>query len=254
MIITCEKCSARYLLTSLLLGDEGRSVRCGVCGHTWFQDPVDEPDDGDEAPQDGSADIHGDDELHDEGRDKPSSFQAILDHEALEPIPQGVRPIPESASLPALHAGEPAVRAGTLNGIIAAAAVFILISGALVAMRGTVVHVWQPSALLFDRIGLPVPAPGEGLVFDKITATIKADGKDEPSLIVRGDIINLRESESSLPVIEASLRKAGGEQGKSLMASMNKKTINAEETIPFAITFDKIPEDITDVNVLFKLD
>jgi predicted Zn finger-like uncharacterized protein len=248
MIITCEKCSARYLLTSLLLGDEGRNVRCGVCGHTWFQDPADEPHDGDEALQDESGDIH------DDGGDEPTSFQAILDHEALEPIPQGVRPIPESVSLPALHAGEPAVRRGTVNGVMAAVAVFILISGALVAMRGTVVHAWQPSALLFDRMGFPVPVPGEGLVFDKVTATIKADGKDEPSLIVRGDIINLRGIESPLPVIEASLRKAGGEQGRSLMAGMNKKTIGAEKTIPFAVTFDKIPEDITDVNVSFKLD
>ena len=42
MIIQCSKCSSRFLVPDQAIGTKGRSVRCGKCSYTWFQDPTPE--------------------------------------------------------------------------------------------------------------------------------------------------------------------------------------------------------------------
>ncbi len=39
MIITCEACSKRYVISPDSLGPSGRIVKCSSCSHTWHQDP-----------------------------------------------------------------------------------------------------------------------------------------------------------------------------------------------------------------------
>jgi predicted Zn finger-like uncharacterized protein len=39
MILTCQKCTKRYLVDSESIGQEGRTVRCVSCGHVWTQPP-----------------------------------------------------------------------------------------------------------------------------------------------------------------------------------------------------------------------
>jgi predicted Zn finger-like uncharacterized protein len=40
MILTCEKCSKRYLVKDEEIGPEGRKVRCVACNHTWVQSAI----------------------------------------------------------------------------------------------------------------------------------------------------------------------------------------------------------------------
>ena len=35
--VRCSKCTASYEITKDMLGNKGRRVSCGVCGHSWFQ-------------------------------------------------------------------------------------------------------------------------------------------------------------------------------------------------------------------------
>ena len=39
MIIACENCKAKYLVTPSSLGVQGRSVKCAKCNNTWFAKP-----------------------------------------------------------------------------------------------------------------------------------------------------------------------------------------------------------------------
>ncbi|MBI2234769.1 MAG: zinc-ribbon domain-containing protein [Micavibrio aeruginosavorus] len=236
MIITCEKCNARYLLASLLLGAAGRKVRCGVCGHTWFQPPVDDmlsPD----AADDG---------------ERPS-FHAIMDEEDMEPIPEGVKPIPEGSSVPALTPGAMAVKVdrAAANGLLAAA-VIVLFFGGMVAARGAVVQAWQPAALFFEKIGLPVMVQGEGLIFDQVSAKATTAPDGSARLVVQGNIINLYARESALPPIRATLRKSESEPGDSWIIAMDRNSIGPEEVITFETRFENLPGEMQEVNLRFE--
>ena len=36
MIIECVNCNKKFNINSDLIPDDGRSIQCGSCGHTWF--------------------------------------------------------------------------------------------------------------------------------------------------------------------------------------------------------------------------
>ena len=246
MIITCEQCHARYLLASLLLGASGRKVRCGACGHMWFQDQVDEIY---EKPADHAAPTDGID----------ISFSDHLDAEILEPIPEIIQPIPEGSSVPAVN-GAPVslisflTSRESLNGILTAMAIVAVIAAGLLVMRVPVVGVWAPSALVFEKMKIPVPVPGAGLIFDRVTAKAVPDEAGHYTLTLSGNVINLKAEATKMPSIRATLRESEAQPGDSWIVVMDEAVIEAEETVPFTSTYENLPDVMKEVNIQFVLE
>lgn len=231
MIITCEQCNARYLLASLLLGTTGRTVRCGVCGHSWFQEPEEEA-------------------FTREAADDVTFADMVRD--TMDPIPEGVRPIPEGSGIPALHGGSkiPISKRG-VAGAIAALFVFILVSGLVMILREPIARAWPPAALLYEMAGMPVAIPGEGLIFDGVKAVSIPAQDGTYSLTVTGTIINLRRQDAALPKIEAALLREGGGEIESWTVPVDSRAIDGEEVIPFSVTYDGLAEADGEVNIRF---
>lgn len=40
MILNCPSCSAKFMVSAEAFGYAGRTVKCGKCGHSWFQEAV----------------------------------------------------------------------------------------------------------------------------------------------------------------------------------------------------------------------
>ncbi len=251
MIITCEKCNARYLLASLLLGVSGRKVRCGVCGYEWFQESVDDVEDEEDGDEDGDEDgeIAFDDEP------KPD-FRSLMDDENLEPIPEGVRPVPDGSSVPVLtRSGAPRnFDRGVVHALVGVAVIVLVILAGMVVLRDRVVQMWQPAALVYSMVGLPVAVPGEGLIFDRITATATPDANGQYHLVVNGNVINLHAREAALPKVRVTLRRSERDLVESWLVAFDRNAIGPEETLPFQTTFDNLPGETKEVNVRFAVE
>lgn len=234
MIITCEQCNARYLLASLLLGVSGRKVRCGVCSHEWYQEPIDEPYTRQSADD--------------------ASFSDMVTQAAAEPIPESVRPIPEGSNVPAMQGDshKQGKNSGATGAILAALVLFTLLSGVVFVMRAPLVQAWPPLAYVFDLAGLPVTVPGEGLIFDQMKAHAVPDENGKYTLTLSGNIINLKARDATLPKIKARLIGAG-DDAPEWDVVVGRDHIEGEEVVPFISVYDDLPGEISEVNIRFTL-
>jgi predicted Zn finger-like uncharacterized protein len=241
MIVTCEQCQARYLLASLLLGVEGRKVKCGVCGHIWFQPPMDE---------EYIAGSGGDDSL---------SFHDHLEHEDLEPIPEGVKPIPEGSGMPitgshkfSFNLKEHLTR-DNIGGGAMAAAVFALVFAGMLAFHNPLSRMWPPLTSLFSIAGLESTA-GQGLIFDQVVARQSKDATTGKSVLtLTGNIVNVRKDMAEIPSVWATLQKSETEKGVTFMVRLDKKNIDAQGKMPFTAVYDDLPDDMTQVKISFAV-
>lgn len=227
MILSCPSCSMRYLVADSAIPVGGRRVRCASCHHEWH-----------------------------EAGPEPETFEEILEKEAaqppVEPIPEAVRPIPEGSGVPARPEDIPppekdhSVLIGRLTGYAAAAAVCLMIVGALVALRTPIAAAWPPSLLFYDLVGAKVALPGEGLIIDRVKATAENN-----SLIVRGSIINLKSDDIAVPRILATLWREDGSAMESWIIDLPHDEIKAEASFDFEAEYPGVPSEATSVNLSF---
>lgn len=240
MILTCAECRARYLIPEHSLIPNGRTVRCGNCGHTWYVSP---PADDGAGAADGDADGSG-----------SNSFADMVAN-ATDSIPQGVRPIPEGSSVPA-HIG---ARADTgfvarIGGYAVAAVLFVAVAGGLFAMRDTVVQSWPASLAVYNMVGFAPEGPLADIVFDRVDAKTSYNEDGVEVLTVSGKIINLRARSVELAPIRVSARMATDGAVWDWVIDPPAVRIGPEETLEFTAAYADIPADAQEINVRFTLD
>lgn len=249
MILTCEECHARYLVPVHSLAPNGRTVRCGNCGHTWHENfPETELVGGDDADDAidtfaGAMDDVATAPIADSSDDGPAG----------EPIPEGVRPIPEGSSVPAHVGGDVYELRGRVGGYVAAAAVFVLIMGGIYTFRDAVMEQFPPSKVVYEMAGVTILPPMAGVIFDQVEAKTQYNDQGVEVLSVTGQIINLRAQQQNLAPIRVSLRVSGEETLRDWVIDPPSDIIGPEETLAFDTTYPDIPVEAKEVNVQFTL-
>jgi len=265
MILTCPSCTTRYLVAEGAIGARGRTVRCAQCGHQWFQEPELGLDDilfGQDADEDVSmleSDFSYDrgDDIEDDQNfpvntagDQPmGDFQSILKKEMAETaIPQGVRPDLSSPVLP------PDVKTGrgfkigqTTAGLLAAGLLFVIMVGLFFALHRPIAALWPASQLFYQAVGFELPMIGEGLILEDITVT-----QGENTLILKGDVINLTDTQKTIPPILARVVDAQDQTVAEIRIPVSEDQIEAEAQIGFSAIIDPAPADAANVSVGFS--
>ena len=250
MILTCEECHARYLVPVHSLAPNGRKVRCGNCGHTWHENfPETELVGGDDAGVDDGNAI----DTFAGAMEDIATASAVDDGSVGEPIPEGVRPIPEGSSVPAHIGNDVYELRGRLGGYVAAAAVFLFIMGGIYTFRDAVMEQFPPSKVVYEMAGVTVLPPMAGVIFDQVEAKTQYNDQGVEVLSVTGQIINLRAQQQSLAPIRVSLRVSGEETLRDWVIEPPSETIGPEETLAFDTTYPDIPVEAKEVNVQFTL-
>ncbi len=160
MILTCPKCSNRYLVDPAKLGEDGRKVRCASCSHSWFAMPPD---------------------------DAPINV-------VIEDAPLDDRP---------LAAAEPRRPVGGRVGGWLAAALIVVLLGALIVGRDAVVARVPQTVSLYRAIGFDVTLQ-LGLEFRDVTSQRLTEGSVSV-LVVAGAIVNVSDQDRDVPALRIAL-------------------------------------------------
>lgn len=244
MILTCPACSARYLIAGDAIGEQGRDVRCGKCGHNWTQEPV--HDSLDELSK-----------IESEGAERPAQVRTSLD-DAVESflndeIPEGVKPIPEEVAAPAPKAKKPSMpkppkppsepgffsnNRPLITGLAVGLAVFSVIAYGLVTARASIISAMPATKPVFVMLGLEEKGDAKALVFDSVTAKVEGD-----TLTVTGSLINLSSSTITLPPMVVDILDSAAKPIKTLDAVIEQKTLNGEQSLELNLSFSDIPNE-----------
>src|SRR5262245_29836789 len=190
MILTCPNCSARFMIDGYALGEAGRTVRCGACGHSWLQLPEPaaanqdapyEPAPTMPPPQAGAADAARAQETPTPQPEEGSANR------------RGRRRAEAEAALAgtAAAAGE-APRRGALSRVLVWF-VFVFIVAAIVLggyrYRQSIVDIWPPARKLYQVLGIHVDTPWLAVPPESIRFRRESEN-GTPILVVSGEILN----------------------------------------------------------------
>lgn len=235
MILTCDSCRVRYLVSPAALGDAGRRVRCSGCGAEWFQAPEEEAPEPENLPF-----------VHDEP--EAEAEESV--------IPESVRPVEEPAEVMTLGRGEDDAAGdkrsvpGRAAGYAAAAAVFLVLAAGLYFGRDALVRVWPPAFGLYETAGVSVRTEGESLVFEGLKAVVEEEG-GAPVLRVDGSILNLGKEETGVPPVQISMIDAGGAVIDRWLEDFSGQVVAGGGESAFSASYPQVQAGVKEVNVRF---
>lgn len=229
MILNCPSCGAKFKVDQALLGDEGRDVRCGSCGHGWHQAP--EPDEPsvvagedlelelNDEPEIES--IPGPEEVEEPGIDlttepdpEPDSVPepaAQLRAEPERPSAAALDKLDEQRARVQARQSKVAVKSTRLSGMIGWVALLVFVvalAASIVAGRKQIIAFAPGAVQFYEMVGLE-EVIGQGLdLRDVLSERRLVDG--ERTLVVEGTIVNISGAPMDVPELQASLTDAGG--------------------------------------------
>lgn len=213
MILTCSACSTRYIVDPVLLGPEGRTVRCASCGHQWHQKA-------------------------------PADFPRMLEP---EPPPQAPPPRAPGSNLPGFprRSRQPGAAVAWAALVLALLVVF----GAAVAAREAVVAAWPPASRLYAALGLATEPPGTGLEFRNVTTTRRLEG-DREVVVIEGEVVNVSNQDRHVPPLRAALTAKDRELSNWTFEATQSRLLPGESA-RFVTRTDQPTEGATGLSLRF---
>lgn len=260
MRVTCPECESKFKVPDKALGETGRKLRCSQCSHQWFQAPAPEKPAAKAAgkvkakpkakakpkprpePEPGESDLGSAD---DDGGD---DLQAMRDEtENLDPPPLG--------GVSRFRGSRPSDRPNRQLPVplMVLSAAAVAIPAILFAASDALVEAWPASALLYDRTGLHVAVPGEGLVLQNVYVQRRQEGS-VALLVVAGEIHNPGDRLRSLPALRGTVLDGHGDAMQSWLFTAEVPQLLPGDTGRFQSELAAPSEGAARVNVTFSAD
>jgi predicted Zn finger-like uncharacterized protein len=270
MILVCENCNAQFVVNAAKLGQAGRTVRCGSCGHSWHQHP---PDDMPAMAGPGGLDALGslpDDMPEPEGEAGPGLIQRLraklpairlpsipfLDKipflkrwaaaPASEDEPAAPPPVPKRR-MPAAMRSQGG--AGKVSWIMFGL-VMLALPGIGFFAREAIVDSWPPAGKFYDAVHLHVEVPGAGLQLRNVTSDRRQVG-GLTILVIEGEIVNLSKVPREIPMLRGGLRDANREELQHWLFSTGNQKLTPQEAIRFKAEYPDPPAETADITLYF---
>ncbi len=242
MILECTSCATRFLVPDAALQGGGRKVRCGGCGHVWFQEPPQNEATAASIDDDQAA---GDPMAASAAAAMPAASAASPDGEAGDAQAAALA-AEATARLPAVH------RFGPPGWVPwAAAAMLLLMVGAvLYAARTTIVEQWPTTRRVYAAVGLMSANPWAGLEIRELRSTWR-DTPDGTILVIEGDLINIGEGGRDAPHIRVALHSANDQELASWTFRATDRRILPNEIVSFQTTVPAPPPAASDAFLTF---
>ncbi len=216
MILTCPECQKQFNVPSKKIGEEGRTVRCGVCKNTWH---VGGAEDNDEALENTDIDATLDQFREEEGdlgvQEKPSSFESVLSKEMGHDAPKQKTKKTKTEKNKVLS---------SLIGVI----LLLVVLLASLPFKSKIIDTWPASENLYRLVGLSVPVKGQSLVFDRVQVR-----SNESNIEVTGFVINLAKTTEDVPRVQLAIPQENEETTEISVFNLPFAEIEGEASRPF---------------------
>lgn len=264
MRITCPACDQSFSVPDGAITEKGRKLKCSKCEHKWHQMPVeDEPEPvaaaeaaGDDGEDAGDAQTAGADE--DGGAPSASAVEQagiadIIgdDLHAADGDDDDDLGFPRLPSSDDRDGPDRPPRRILLKATIALVLFIMVVGGSAVAMKDTMVSLWAPSALLFDKIGMHVPVPGEGMALQNVLSYARQEGQVQ-ILVVQGELFNATDQMMTVPGIRGYVIDEQGAEIDSWLFAAEAQVLLPRETAPFESQFADPPAGAAGVTLVFS--
>ena len=239
------------MISSAALGEDGREVRCGKCGHMWFQAP--ERDSLDDLPP-----VPVEDAPSSPSQGFDIGFEPHVDQP--EPVkPPEPKPEKVAKAKPSKPPREPRANKGIfakiekvvplekqrhIAGVMVALAVVSVSFYTLVANRDT----WGRSVSFlgaaYDKMGFPLTPMKPQIAFDRLRLS-----KTGNKVVATGHVLNLTDREVSIDHITVDLTDFDYKVLKTVDIKMGKKSLAPETSEKIEFFFEDVPKDAVSVRV-----
>ena len=269
MRITCPECTSGFDVPDNAIPEKGRKLKCSQCQHKWHQlpvsdaptpepakepDPVSDNDGGGDADidfGDGGADTAGDGDGGTDTADDEDGGFSIFGSGDRDPDEDDDFDAPPIPGRGAMRAGARPSRRGRYIAIAAAVMVLLVLPGALVGARASLVSALPAISPLFDSIGLHVAVPGEDLVIQNVGAWRKNEGGVE-RMLIKGEVRNDTQRMQSVPVLRAAIEDAAGAELQSAPYTPEAALLVPGDVLTFAYEIPNPGPNAARVTVRFS--